>query len=153
MNYLGLRLSVHTYIQRCSRKNHLSCTKFEKCVFYLHWYVYFRKLLSKWKQWLIVSDSDLWLLYLIYPCSYKCNVLLSGQLWALLKVIYHKYSKHWPYTVAHTIDCVCSKMSNHGLFLSPFKLIPCPIHWIVCVLAYSGASSGFQPNQGKNKKF
>ena len=23
------------------------------------------------------------------------------------KVIYTKYSKHWPYTVAHTIDCVC----------------------------------------------
>ena len=28
----------------------------------------------------------------------------------LTKVIYTKYSKHWPYTVAHTIDCVCSKM-------------------------------------------
>ena len=26
-----------------------------------------------------------------------------------------KYSKHWPYTVAHTIDCVCSKMLNHAL--------------------------------------
>ena len=25
------------------------------------------------------------------------------------KVIYTKYSKHWPYTVAHTIDCVCRK--------------------------------------------
>ena len=53
---------------------------------------------------------------------------------------YPKYSKHWPYTVADTIDCVCSKMLNHGLnhgyFLSLFKLIPCPIHWIVCVLAY-----------------
>ena len=24
-----------------------------------------------------------------------------------VKVIYTKYSKHWPYTVAHTIDCVC----------------------------------------------
>ena len=37
------------------------------------------------------------------------------------------YSKHWPYTVAHIIDCVCSKMLNHGLnhglFLSLFKLI------------------------------
>ena len=41
------------------------------------------------------------------------------------KVIYPKYSKHLPYTVAHTIDCVCSKMLNHGLshglFLSLFK--------------------------------
>ena len=25
------------------------------------------------------------------------------------KVIYTKYSKRWPYTVAHTIDCVCRK--------------------------------------------
>ena len=25
------------------------------------------------------------------------------------KVIYTKYSKHWPYTVAHTIDCMCRK--------------------------------------------
>ena len=56
------------------------------------------------------------------------------------KVMYPKYSKHWPYTVAHTIDCVYCKMLNHGLnhglFLSLFKLIPCPIHWIVYVLAY-----------------
>ena len=41
------------------------------------------------------------------------------------KVIYTKYSKHWPHTVAHTIDCVCSKMLNHvlnhELFLSLFK--------------------------------
>ena len=28
------------------------------------------------------------------------------------------------YTVAHTIDCVCSKMLNHGFFLSLLKLIP-----------------------------
>ena len=34
------------------------------------------------------------------------------------------------------MDCVCSKMLNHGLFLSLFKLIPCPIHWIVYVLDY-----------------
>jgi hypothetical protein len=31
------------------------------------------------------------------------------------KVIYLKYSKHWLCTVAYTIDCVCSKMLNHGL--------------------------------------
>jgi hypothetical protein len=41
------------------------------------------------------------------------------------KVIYPKYSKHWPYTVAHTINWVCSKMLNHGLnhglLLSLFK--------------------------------
>ena len=27
-----------------------------------------------------------------------------------VKVINPKYSKHWLYTVAHTIDCVCSKI-------------------------------------------
>ena len=57
-----------------------------------------------------------------------------------VKVINPKYSKHWPYAVAHTIDCVCSKMLNHvlnhELFLSLFKLIPCHKHWIACVLAY-----------------
>ena len=31
------------------------------------------------------------------------------------KVIYPKYSKHWLSTVARTIDCVCSKILNHGL--------------------------------------
>ena len=30
------------------------------------------------------------------------------------KVIHPKYSKHGPYTVAYTIDCVYSKMLNHG---------------------------------------
>ena len=30
------------------------------------------------------------------------------------KGIYPKYYKHWSYTVAHTINCVCSKMLNHG---------------------------------------
>ena len=36
--------------------------------------------------------------------------------WLLTKVIYPKYSKHWLSTVAHTIiDCVCSKLLNHGL--------------------------------------
>ena len=30
------------------------------------------------------------------------------------KVIHTKYSKHCPSTVAHTFECVCSKI-NHGL--------------------------------------
>ena len=50
-----------------------------------------------------------------------------------------KYSKHWPYTVAHTIDCVYRILNhgfNRGFFLSLFKLIHCPINWIVCRLAY-----------------
>ena len=28
------------------------------------------------------------------------------------KVIYTKYSKHWPYTVAHAIDCVCLNVKS-----------------------------------------
>ena len=68
----------------------------------------------------------------------RCKIHL--YIGSLFKVIYPKYSKHQPYSVAHTIDFVCSKMwnhgLNHGLFLSLFKLIPCPIHWIAHVLAY-----------------
>ena len=58
----------------------------------------------------------------------------NHQVYPSGKVIYPKYSKHWPYTVA-----LCSKMLNHGfnhgLFLSLFKLIPSHIHWIayLCV--------------------
>ena len=52
------------------------------------------------------------------------------------KVIYPKYSKHWLYNVAHTIDCLCSKMLNHGLnhglFLSLFKLP----HTLNCICVY-----------------
>ena len=65
---------------------------------------------------------------------------LGPQTWGGPKVICSKYSKQWPYTAAHTTDCVCSKMLNHGLnhglFLSLFKLIHYHIHWIVYVLAY-----------------
>ena len=37
------------------------------------------------------------------------------NLHAAIKVIYPKYSKYLLSTVAHTIDCVCSKILNHGL--------------------------------------
>ena len=57
-----------------------------------------------------------------------------------VKVVYPKYSKHWLHTVAHTIDCVCSKMLYHGLnlglSLSVFKLISCHIHWIAYRISY-----------------
>ena len=45
------------------------------------------------------------------------------QIQVNIKVIYPKYSKHWLYTVAHTIDCVCSKMLNHGLNHGLFILL------------------------------
>ena len=79
----------------------------------------------------------------IHPKLYKKDPALAECVCCSLfwpKVIHPKYSKHWPYTVPHTIDCVCSKMLNRGLnhrlFLPLFKLIPCPIYWIVFVLAY-----------------
>ena len=53
------------------------------------------------------------------------------------KVIYTKYYKHWPYTVAHTIDCVCSKIDNP--WFNPWfsfyfsSLYPAPyIKWYMC---------------------
>ena len=72
------------------------------------------------------------------------------------KVIYTKYSKHWPYTVAHTIDCVCSKInhgSNHGLFISLLKLILCPIHWIVNVLALPKTAGSAQTHKSISSKW
>ena len=45
----------------------------------------------------------------------------------VVKVIHTKYSKHRPSTVAHTFECVCSKINhglNHWLFISLFKVIP-----------------------------
>ena len=53
------------------------------------------------------------------------------------KVIYTKYSKHWPYTVAHTLDYVCSKI-NYSWFNPWFSfyfssLYPAPyIEWDMC---------------------
>ena len=93
--------------------------------------------LSDWKTfkscWLHITLHFWWLLS-------KPTKIFFTQLFVHNKVLYPKYSKHWSYTVASTIDCGCSKMLNHGLnhgfFLSLFKLIPCPINWIVCVLAY-----------------
>ena len=48
-------------------------------------------------------------------CSSDLKIFTDSRLQPRIKVIYPKYSKHWPYTLAHTIDCVCSKMLNHGL--------------------------------------
>ena len=53
------------------------------------------------------------------------------------KVIETKYSKHWPYTVAHTFDCMCSKINNS--WFNPWfsfyfsSLYPAPyIEWHMC---------------------
>ena len=65
--------------------------------------------------------------------SKNCNFrsVVSTCTLPIAKVMHTKYSKHRPYTVAHTIECVCSKINhglNHGLFISLLKLINCPIH-------------------------
>ena len=82
------------------------------------------KVPGKWKSnWLIFNITKL---ISIFCCE-------NG------KVIHTKCSKHRPSTVAHTFECMCSKINhglNHGLFILLLKLINCPIHWIVCVLAY-----------------
>ena len=60
-----------------------------------------------------------------YRLQLKLFVVGNLGFHAVSKVIHPKYSKHWLYTVAHIIDCVCSKILNHGLnhglFLSLFK--------------------------------
>ena len=71
--------------------------------------------------------------------DYKPRILgpkIEGFL-CLVKVIYTKYSKTWPYTVAHTIDCVCSKINNS--WFNPWfsfyfsSLYPAPyIEWYMC---------------------
>ena len=73
------------------------------------------------------------LMVFFYACKYftSINHALSNRIskdnhiscwssiyWILMykervKAIYPKCFKHWPYTVADTIDCVCSEMLNH----------------------------------------
>ena len=60
-------------------------------------------------------------------CFFLNNLDLSSKLY-----IPSTLNLNLTYIVAYTIDCVCSKMLNHGLnhgfFLSRFMLIPCLIH-------------------------
>ena len=101
-------------------------------------------LLSRKDWWNFLSDSLFLSLQSSVDQGFFCELSVcyskSSEIFAQIKVVHPKYSKHWPYTVAYTINCVCSKVLNlglnHGLFLSLFKLTPCPIHWTVYVLAY-----------------
>ena len=77
--------------------------------------------------------------YFLRTAAEEVCFLGQRSLWLVLigtaaKVIHTKYSKHRPSTVAHTFECMCSKINhglNHGLFISLLKHINCPIHWIV----------------------
>ena len=64
---------------------------------------------------LIFPENPTTWLKLTKLCVFLVAWILLGlpKVLVLVKVIYPKYSKPW--TVAHTIDCVCSKMLNHSL--------------------------------------
>ena len=57
--------------------------------------------------WAKVNNPSI-MIWLNRRDKYICNCIQA-------KFIYPKYSKHWPYLLAYTIDCDCSKMLNHGL--------------------------------------
>ena len=46
---------------------------------------------------------------LLWPMGFFKFLRIPLGFWMHIKVIYTKYSKHCPYAVAHTIDCVCRK--------------------------------------------
>ena len=92
------------------------------------------------KMWLqcplhcsIVSIIHSWLLY-VSKHFFFVGLLRSLTIWVLVKVVYSMYCNHWP--LNHGL--------NHVSFLSLFKLMLCPIHWIMCVLAYSNFVFQFQ---------
>ena len=57
------------------------------------------------------------------------TIKVAFSLWS--KCIYQVVSKHWM-----CVHKMLNRGLNQGVFLSLFKLISCPIYWIVCVLAY-----------------
>ena len=63
--------------------------------------------------------------------------MTQGSFFISGKGIDTKYSKHWPYTVAHTFDCVCSKINNswfnQWFSFYCLSLYPAPyIEWYIC---------------------
>ena len=63
---------------------------------------------------------------------HKNKATLFWKFQLRLKVIYRKYTKHWSYLLAYTMDCDCSKILshglNHGLFLSLLQVLGVKIH-------------------------
>ena len=94
-----------------------------------------------------LKDQDIFLGAMFYYRKFFFN-LLFGHKFALLafgctcfnllsKVIHTKYYKHCPYTVAHTNDCVCSKINNSwfnpwfSFYFSSLYTAPY-IEWYMC---------------------
>ena len=118
----------------------------------LHWASFLTKCNKRWKPQTLNYKYYELLLYccLLFHvicvfCALRLRLLrelLAAYASAAVKVIFTKYSKRWTlYYGTNYSGWLCvQKMLyhglNHGFFLLLFKLISCPIHWIVCVLAY-----------------
>ena len=151
MNRLPWTVLVHTYV--CVFK--LMETKDYQGSSYvwvtsLHWASFLTKCNKRWKPQTLNYKYYELLLYcclLFHVICVFCALrllreLLAAYASAAVKVIFTKYSKRWTlYYGTNYSGWLCvQKMLyhglNHGFFLLLFKLISCPIHWIVCVLAY-----------------
>ena len=98
--------------------------------FFIIWYFRIHDLVISLKEKCMYSRSDFRNTFLRHFIIFL----------TLTKVIYPKYTQHWPYTV-DTHNWLSEQKNlnhglNHGFFLLLFKLTPCPIHWMVYVLAY-----------------
>ena len=82
----------------------------------------FKNILALGKQTCLLTNRDelsskkFWTLRVenLQPTDTNIGINFKNIL-APSKFIYPKYSRHWLSTVAHTIDCVCSEIFNHGL--------------------------------------
>ena len=94
---------------------------------------------EKWAALLIYSSffltfKYLWILFLVLFETQFHFIFYNSDICTVTKVIYPKYSKHYPYTVASTIDCGYSKMLNHGFFFHFSSLYSAPyIELYVCL--------------------
>ena len=112
---LRLHLNFHIHIlalnQPCGADSANYCRSCTKKFLLIH--------LWRWMCQSLWPSQNIWTLQLqnAFRTQFGKNVLhecLEGirrlvEIAVLGKVIYTKYSKHWPYTVAHTIECVCRK--------------------------------------------
>ena len=63
-----------------------------------------------------------------------------------VKVIHPKYSKHLPNTVAHTIDCVCSKMFKLWVISFTFQVLWMKINYTLQIAIDARIFTQFQNN-------
>ena len=92
------------------------------------------EMIAKCSEFISVSSA--------VSCEQCCIKIFEPAIFSSRPKLYIPSTLNIDLILWHTqlIVCACSKILNHGLnhgfFLSLFKLISCPIHWIVCVLAY-----------------